>query len=200
MNEVEPRIRCFPEPATPPELRVQVVELQDQAWPLPEPAEGVAAIGPSHDPALRPLSMLLVDDDGVVVAALDILAKELAHTGGHFAVGGLSTVVTRPAARGQGHGRRLVAAAREEMLAGGFDLGLFTCDRPLRAFYEQAGWEVLPGAVLIGGTRAAPFRSDRPGFDKVTMASFFSADAIRARASFEHCDIELYPGEIDKLW
>ncbi|OLZ68908.1 GNAT family N-acetyltransferase [Streptomyces sp. IMTB 2501] len=193
------RILSFPEQETPSDLRVQVRELQEQAWPSP-PGSLAPADTPSHDPALRPLSMLLVDDESTVLAALDILSKEIVHAGRRYAAGGLSTVVVARESRGHGYGRRLVAAARETMVTRGLDLGLFTCDSPLRAFYEGAGWRVLPGAVLIGGTPGDPFPSDRPGFDKVTMAGFFSADARRAEASFRHSRIELYPGQIDKLW
>lgn len=192
------QILSFPEEATPFELRVQVREIQDQAWPAD--GDPVAAAGaPVHDPALRPLSMLLVEE-ATVLASLDILSKGIVHAGGRHAAGGLSTVVTRREARGRGYGRLLVAAARETMAARGLDLGLFTCDRPLRTFYESAGWRVLPGAVLIGGTARAPFPSDRPGFDKVTMADFFSPGCRNIRASFHHTRIELYPGEIDRLW
>ncbi|WP_244178732.1 GNAT family N-acetyltransferase [Streptomyces rubellomurinus] len=191
-------ILSFPEEATPFDLRVQVRELQDQAWPS-EDDPVVAADAPVHDPSLNPESMLLVDG-GTVLAALDILSKEIAHAGGRYAAGGLSTVVTRREARGHGFGRRLVAAAREAMAARELDLGLFTCDRPLRAFYESAGWQALPGVVLIGGTPDAPFPSDRPGFDKVTMACFFSHRCRDARAAFHDTRIGLYPGEIDKLW
>ncbi|WFB11238.1 GNAT family N-acetyltransferase [Streptomyces sp. LX-29] len=191
-------ILSFAEEATPSELRVQVREIQEQAWPS-APGESVAVDATVHDPALRPWSMLLVDE-GTVLAALDILAKELVHAGERFAAGGLSTVVTRREARGRGHGRRLVAAAREAMRSRGLDLGLFTCDRPLQAFYESAGWQALPGAVLVGGTPHTPFPSDQPGFDKVTMADFFSPAARQARASFHDSRIEVYPGEIDKLW
>jgi aminoglycoside 2'-N-acetyltransferase I len=63
--------RLVPRDATPGGLRAQVLSLQRQAWP------GAA---PGHDPALRPLSMLLVDD-GLVLAALDILFKEIVHAG-----------------------------------------------------------------------------------------------------------------------
>ncbi|MGW1259017.1 GNAT family N-acetyltransferase [Streptomyces sp. NPDC002513] len=192
------QILSFPEEATPVELRTQVRDLQEQAWPS---AEGpVAPAGaPAHDPLLRPWSMLLVDR-GTVLAALDILSKEISHAGARYAAGGLSTVVTRQDSRGLGHGRRLVAAARETMIARHLDLGLFTCDRPLQAFYERAGWQLLPGAVLIGGTPRDPFPSDRPGFDKVTLGDFFSARARQSRMSFHDSRIELYPGEIDKLW
>ncbi|MFJ7902161.1 GNAT family N-acetyltransferase [Streptomyces sp. NPDC096198] len=192
------QILSFPEEATPPELRTQVRDLQDQAWPS-DGGPAAPAGAPTHDPLLRPWSMLLVDG-GTVVAALDILTKELSHAGARYAAGGLSTVVTRRDRQGLGHGGRLVAAAREAMIAKDLDLGLFTCDRPLRAFYERAGWQLLPGAVLVGGTPGDPFPSDRPGFDKVTLGGFFSARARQGRMSFHHSRIELYPGETDKLW
>ncbi|MEU6368649.1 GNAT family N-acetyltransferase [Streptomyces sp. NPDC046931] len=191
------QILAFPEESTPPELRTQVRDLQEQAWPS---ADGpVAADAPTHDPLLLPWSMLLVAE-GTVLAALDILTKEISHAGRRYAAGGLSTVVTRRERRGLGHGGRLVAAARETMIARNLDLGLFTCDRPLRAFYERAGWQVLPGTVLIGGTPQDPLPSDRPGFDKVTLGDFFSAGARQHRTSFHDSRVELYPGQIDKLW
>jgi aminoglycoside 2'-N-acetyltransferase I len=192
------QILSFPEAATPPELRAQVVALQHQAWPRAD-AAARSSVTLTHDPALHPRSMLLVEG-GRVLAALDILSKELVHAGRRYRAGGLSTVVTRREARGRGYGRRLVAAARQAMAAENLDLGLFTCDRPLQGFYERAGWQSLPGAVLIGGTRSCPFPSDQPGMDKVTIAAFFSAEAQRHRSSFQHSRIELYPGEIDQLW
>lgn len=143
--------------------------------------------------------MLLVDG-GLVLAALDILRKELRHAGRQFQAGGLSTVVTRVDMRGLGHGRRLVTAARSAMPGLGVEVGLFTCDRELRTFYESAGWTLLPGTVVVGGTPDAPFPSDQPGFDKIALAAFFTPAARAARASFAHARIELYPGNIDKLW
>lgn len=169
---------------------------QDEAWP----PTGDDAGQQVHDPELRPLSLLLVDDDQTVVAALDILVQQIEHAGRHFAASGLSTVVTRPSARGRGHGRRLVTAARLTMRARGADVGLFTCDRPLRPFYERAGWTALPGTVLVGGTPQSPFPSDQPGFDKVTTGAFLTPAARRARATFHHARVGLYPGPIDRLW
>ncbi|MFJ2576035.1 GNAT family N-acetyltransferase [Kitasatospora aureofaciens] len=191
----ELRILTLPEAEVPAELKLRVAELQDLAWPGPP---GPSA-GPVHDPALRPLSMLLLDGTRVV-AALDVLSKDLVHAGRTYAASGLSTVVTDPACRGLGHGRRLVAAARATARDGGADLGLFTCDRGLQGFYESAGWGSLPGAVLVGGTAEEPLPSDREGFDKVTMAAFFTAHAERHRADFPHSRIALHPGTIDKLW
>ncbi|MGH3859571.1 GNAT family N-acetyltransferase [Actinokineospora sp.] len=166
--------------------------MQAQAWP-----GGRDSL--THDPALRPMSMLLVDTD-VVVAALDVLAKEIVHAGRAYSAAGLSTVVTRQDVRGRGYGRLLVAAGHDAIAERGFDLGIFTCDRPLRDFYESAGWRWLPGTVLVGGTPSSPFPSDQTGFDKVTMADFFSEPAKRDRSAFLGTRVALYPGEIDKLW
>ncbi len=144
--------------------------------------------------------MLLLSERGEVVSALDVLSKEIVHRGRRYRASGLSAVVTGRAHRGHGYGRQLVAAAREFIADSGADLGLFTCDRPLRGFYESAGWAVLDGAVLIGGTPREPFPSDAPGFDKLTLAGFFSQRAQREAASFRNARIALHPGMIDRLW
>lgn len=166
--------------------------MQHQAWP----GERTSL---THDPALRPVSMLLLDEDEVV-AALDVLAKRIVHAGRPYSAAGLSTVVTRQDIRGRGHGRLLVSAAHDAIADRGFDLGIFTCDRPLRTFYESAGWRPPRGTVLVGGTVETPFASDRPGFDKVTMADFFSEVAKRNESAFHDARVELHSGEIDKLW
>ena len=127
--------------------------------------------------------------------------RQTAQTGGDAVDGlasGLSTVVTDEAQRGKGYGRRLIVAGRDAIRDSGADLGIFTCDRPLQAFYERAGWQVLPGSVLVGGTPDAPFPSDR--FDKVVLALFFSPKARQYSETFNHSRIELYPGDRDKLW
>jgi len=188
------RVLSFPEAETPPALREQVVALQDEEWPS---ASGAPS---GHDPMLRPTSLLLVDDDGCVVASLDVLSKPVRHAGRDYRASGLSAVVTRRDRRGLGHGRTLVLAATETIATSGVDVGLFTCDRPLRAFYAAAGWDLLPGAVIVGGTPSAPLPSDGPEFDKVTMAQFFTSHAQRHRDEFANSRIELYPGEIDRLW
>jgi len=190
-------IVSFPEADVPSDLRVQVLALHAQAWPDPQAGGASDEPGGSHDSALRPLSMLLVEDERVL-AALDILSKDITHRGQLFAASGLSTVVTDQAQRRKGYGKRLVLAAREAIRDSGADLGLFTCDRPLQTFYESAGWQVLAGAVIVGGTPDAPFPSDQ--FDKVTLASFFSRKAQRYAETFHHSSIELYPGDRDRLW
>lgn len=186
-------ILCRPQADVPPDLRRQVLALHEEAWP----GHPVAAADPLHDPALDPISMLLVDE-GRVLSALDILSKEITNAGERFAASGLSTVVTASAERRKGHGRRLVEAARAEIARQGADLGIFTCDTPLGPFYERAGWTILPGTVLVGGTPQDPLPSDR--FDKVTLGAFFTPRARAAEETFLGVRVKLYPGEIDRLW
>ena len=185
----------FPEAEVPVELRGQMLALQDQEWPAVETTGG-----PWHDPALAPVSALLVRHDGKVLAALDVLSKEVEHAGERWSASGLAAVVTDQVERGHGYGGRLVAEARRSIAASGVDIGLFTCDAPLLGFYERAGWEHLPGTVLIGGTPDDPFPSDGDGFDKATLGGFFSGRAQARREAFLGVRIELYPGSIDRLW
>jgi aminoglycoside 2'-N-acetyltransferase I len=192
-----PEIVTCPEAELPSELRAEVFRLQRQAWPRETTSKFDVPPGPVHDPALDPVSMLLVVD-GRVVAALDILSKRIEHGGETYAARGLSTVVTDEELRGRGYGRTLVTAAREAIEASGADIGIFTCDRELGPFYESAGWQIVPGAVLIGGTPDDPFPSDQ--WDKVTLAQFFGERAQRNASTFEHSRIGLYPGIVDRLW
>jgi aminoglycoside 2'-N-acetyltransferase I len=191
------RIDVFDEAAIPDSLRAQTEQLRERAWP--SCAGAVSDTASRHDAALSPQTMLLLDDQRVV-AALDILTKDSTHVGNSFRASGISAMVTDPDQRGLGHGHHLVNAAHELIASSGVDIGIFTCDRPLQRFYERAGWPLLPGSILIGGTVESPFPSDQPGFDKVTLADFFSPHASRHRSAFEHARIGLYPGEIDRLW
>ncbi len=190
----ETRIAAFPEAMVPLALRTQMVALQDQAWPADEPS----GPEPWHDPALAPISMLLVESDGRVLAALDILSKDIEHAGERWFVSGLSAVVTDASVRNAGHGGRLVSAARARIGSSGADLALFTCDAPLRSFYQRAGWEHLTGTVLIGGTPEDPYPSDV--LEKVTLGGFFTERAVDAREAFVGARIALFPGVIDRLW
>ena len=168
-------------------LRRQVVALREQEWP--EEADDVEF---THDPALDPMTMVLINHDRVV-AALDILAKAIEHRGVAYRACGLSTVVTDAALRGNGFGRLLVTAARERM-SDSFDLCVFTCDPSQRAFYERMGFEELVGTVLVGGTPGAPLRSDV--LNKVVFAEGYTTPLD----GYVGVEVAIYPGLIDRLW
>ncbi|MFJ3923914.1 GNAT family N-acetyltransferase [Streptomyces sp. NPDC090022] len=184
------RILSFAEADVPAGLAAQVAALEDEAWP---------GATPGHDPALAPRALLLVADDGTVAASLALLFKEIRHAGRTYRAAGLSAVVTRRALRGRGYGARLVAAARRELRGvPGLDVVLFSCDRPLAGLYESAGFTVLPGTVLVGGTPDDPLATDGPGFDKVVLADFPGAAADPT--AFTATRIPLHPGRVDRLW
>ncbi|MFJ6049398.1 GNAT family N-acetyltransferase [Streptomyces sp. NPDC092307] len=186
------RVVAFAEADVPEASARQVAALEAMAWP---------GSTPGHDPALRPRTMLLVDGSGTVAAALSLLYKPIPLAGRTYRAAGLSSVVALPELRGRGLGGRLVAAARAELAADpAVDLALFSCDRPLAAFYEAAGFEVLPGTVLVGGTPEDPLATDEEGFDKVVQAAFFTDDPGRDRAAFTGVRVPLHPGNTDRLW
>jgi aminoglycoside 2'-N-acetyltransferase I len=191
-------VAMFREGATPDALRRQVRAMQEEAWPSSDPRDA-AALGPWHDPELRPTSVLLVDGD-VVLSALDLLFAHIEHSGRSWAAVGLSAVVTARALQGNGHARVLVTWVRNSLPDLQVDLGLFTCDRTLARFYSGCGWEPLPGTVLVGGTPDQPFASDRPEFDKVAFGAFATTEAIRARDAFTNTRILLHCGTVDSLW
>ncbi|MGW6841520.1 GNAT family N-acetyltransferase [Streptomyces sp. NPDC054958] len=186
------RVVGFVEADVPKASARQVAALEAMAWP---------GSTPGHDPALRPRTMLLVDGSGTVAAALSLLYKPIPLAGRTYRAAGLSSVVALPELRGRGLGGRLVAAARAELAADpDVDLALFSCDRPLAAFYEAAGFELLPGTVLVGGTPEDPLATDEEGFDKVVQAAFFTDNPGRDRAAFTGVRVPLHPGNTDRLW
>ncbi|MGW6686681.1 GNAT family N-acetyltransferase [Streptomyces sp. NPDC054961] len=204
-----PGLRTEIHEALPAGLAAQVAALEEEAWP------GAAA---GHDPALAPKTVVLLDGSGNVTASLALLYKPVrCEDGRTYRAAGLSGVVTRAGLRGRGHGARLVAAARAALAADpAVDLALFSCDRALAPFYEAAGFEVLPGTVLVGGTPADPLATDAPGFDKLVLAAFFTTDGgdggsggdggngegrtDGVRAAFTGVRVPLHPGTVDRLW
>ena len=149
-----------------------------------------------NDPALHAMifSLLL---DGKLAGHVSVPRKTIEHRGEPYKAYALSGVLTVPAFRGKGYGEQVVRAATAFMEEDGADIGLFTCDPPLRAFYERSGWTLLEGASLVGGPRAKPFPSDTLG--KITFARFFSARAQARRNAFVGAAIRLELREGD-LW
>jgi GNAT superfamily N-acetyltransferase len=179
----------------PSGLRRQVLEVMRAEWPTAFASEK-ADHERLHDPSQRPMCLLLIEGDRLISYA-GVPRKRLEHAGETYNAYGLSGVLTHPAFRGRGHGRALIDAATAFMAADGADIGLFTCDPPLRHFYEGCGWTVLNNTPLIGGTRAKPFPSDTLG--KRTFARLFTARATAHRAAFEGAPIYLDLAEGD-LW
>ncbi len=187
-------IACLEE-ELPDDLRRQTVKALRDEWP--GAFTGVKAERTQlNDPALHAMIFSLLVD-GQLASHLSVQRKIVEHRGESYKAHGLSGVLTVPAFRGKGYGEQVVRAATAFMEQDGADVGLFTSDPPLRAFYERCGWTLLEGASLVGGTRARPFPSDTLG--KTTFAWFFSARAQAHGKDFVGAAIWLELREGD-LW
>jgi ribosomal protein S18 acetylase RimI-like enzyme len=56
---------------------------------------------------------------------------------------GVSSVMTYPAFRGEGHSSALLRRAASHIEASGMDFGMLFCDEHNVSFYERLGWQVL---------------------------------------------------------
>jgi aminoglycoside 2'-N-acetyltransferase I len=188
-------INVYPQDDIPLDLKRSVLGLLTSAWPDPRPLE-VRLAKPLHDPRSEP-TVVVLTDGGETRAYLTIPTSTISHAGTEFRASGLSAVVSHPASRGAGYGAHIVVAARELIEASGVDIGIFTCDPPLVAFYARCGWEPMPSTVVVGGTRERPFRAD--SLDKRTLMAFFTPHAQEHRAAFDEIDVYLDLREGD-LW
>ncbi|MCA9985981.1 MAG: GNAT family N-acetyltransferase [Anaerolineales bacterium] len=142
-----------------------------------------------HDPALDARSFYVSAGEQVISYAA-VVRKAISHGGQTFQLAGLSCVATDPAWQRQGLGSRVVSAATAYIETSGVDLGLFTCDPPLAAFYWQAGaWPVRADLVLVGSQHPAALSSRL--LDKVVLLRLFSARAQAAAAAFSQTTINL---------
>lgn len=184
-----PELITFADNQLPGALSMQILSLHRGEW-----SEAYAGASQDRDwiqqPRFHPTHWVLVEDE-VVVSYVGVVWKDLAHAGELFKTYGLSGVVTHPAFRRQGHGRRIVDAATESIVGGDADIGLFTCAPQLSDFYSARGWIPMVGTVLFGGPRNAPYPSD-----ELTMMGFFSEKGKRGRAEFESTPIYFD----DDLW
>jgi aminoglycoside 2'-N-acetyltransferase I len=184
-----------PEAKLPDDLRTQTLKALRDEW-LGAFTGAKAGRTQLNDPALHAMIFSLVVDSQLA-SHVSVPQKTIVHRGEPCRAYGLSGVLTVPAFRGRGYGEQVVRAATAFMEQDGADIGLFTCDPPLRTFYERCGWAVLERASLVGGTRAKPFPSNALG--KTTFARFFSACAQARRNDFVDTTIWLDLPEGD-LW
>jgi GNAT superfamily N-acetyltransferase len=184
----------FPETRIPEKIRQQVFSLIKAEWP-----GAFSGDKENRDwlnrPETNPLALMLVSGD-TVIAYTGIVWKYIEHAGENYKAYGLSGVLTNPAYRRQGYGQQLIKAAYQIIGESGADIGIFTCDIPLKGFYEECGWKALEKGYLVGGTRQKPFPEDLSG--KATMINYFSEKARKHMADFENGPIYL---ELDdEMW
>jgi aminoglycoside 2'-N-acetyltransferase I len=178
----------------PEAIREQVIRLMKLEWPStfrPGRPEW-----PSEAVELDPVSIVLMMET-VVASHAAVLRAPIEHAGDRYLAFGVAAMVTAAEYRGNGFGRRVFAAATSYMIREHADIGVFTCDAPLRGFYERDGWSVSTSSPLIGGTSEKPFRSDELG--KVTLLQLFSERARANRRAITSSPIHIELGE-GMLW
>ena len=160
-------IAC-PEEDLPGDLLRQTLEALRAEWP--GAFTGAKADRTQlNDPALHAMNFSLVVG-GQLASHLSVQRKIIEHRGESYKAHGLSGVLTVPAFRGKGYGEQIVRAATAFMEQDGADIGLFTCDPPLRTFYERCA-DAAGGGVARGRTRNKPFPSHTLG--KMTFRALF---------------------------
>jgi GNAT superfamily N-acetyltransferase len=170
------------------QLRAEIAWLQHRAAPssVPMPAE---PLPPEHDPALDAISYFLRAGD-LLVSYAAVVQKSILHAGESYRIAGLSCVATDLAYQSRGFGTRVVAAATQAIMASSADLGIFTCDWELTAFYRHAGnWQIMANITLIASDGPQALTSSK--LNKAVLLRLFSAKAIATQDHFSHGEINL---------
>ena len=168
----------FPDEHLPGEFKRQILSMHSAEWPEGYVGEFQGRVWIQR-PRFHPVHFVLVEG-GAVVSYVGVVWKRLDHAGEVYKTFGLSGVVTNPASRRQGHGRRLVEIATASIERSDADIGLFTCAPELKEFYAASGWLPMAASGLFGGPRSAPYPSE-----ELTMMRFFSEKGKRGQAKFE---------------
>jgi GNAT superfamily N-acetyltransferase len=184
----------YPQGNCPKDISTQIVELLRAEWPNTFKQAGPD--WPTESAELKPTSIVLVDN-GVVISHAAVLRKTINHCAENYLAFGLGSVVTRQSLRRRGFGRRIVEHATHYMKQEDADLGVFTCDSHLAAFYVFGGWEVTLSSPLVGGTIEEPLPSERVG--KLTIIQLFSEKAKKLREKILSRPITIELGK-GKLW
>lgn len=180
----------FPQGCGGEDIRQGILALEATVWP-PEEGERFPSAPETY------VTSFVLLDSGRVICHAAVRRSPLVHKGQRYMAYGLSEVVTHPQYRGRGLASRVLERARSFILEQGADIVVFTCQPELAGFYARAGWQCAQDAVLVGGTRDAPFRSD--GLGLATMLTLLSAKARLHRRDFAHADIFCELGE-RQLW
>jgi GNAT superfamily N-acetyltransferase len=169
----------------PPELKWQVLSFLRIYFPDGFMGENRLRNWISQDE--HTIHIVLVEQD-ILISHTEVKWKQLDHAGMSYKVYGLSGVLTYPAFRGQGYGRRIVEAGTAYIRSTDADIGMFHCTPGLKGFYAKAGWIPMEHTITLVGTKHNPVRSD-----ELMMMQFFSAKGRQGQPSFE--GTSLYFGE-----
>lgn len=169
----------------------RIISLENTAWP---PGSEDTVFPSSPDTYVT--SFVLMEGD-MAVCHVGVRRSILHHKGEEYLAYGLSEVVTHPRYQKRGLASQTIKKAAQFIISQQPDISIFTCAKERVALYGRCGWEAVPGACFVGGTREKPFRSDE--LNLVTMMMFLSGKSRQHRKAFENTDIVFELGE-NQLW
>src|SRR6186997_3014974 len=79
----------------------------------------------------------------LLVSHVQVIPIDVEGRQGRLVVGGVSSVMTYPNFRGEGHASALLRRAAEHIASSRMDIGMLFCDAENVPFYERLGWDVL---------------------------------------------------------
>lgn len=131
----------------PCSVQLDVHLLMHKVWgdPLLPPSDPIVS---PHNIDYSPCSCT-VYVNGILASYAAVLTFPVAHHGVTFLASGLSCVATSPDFERHGFGSLAVNAATQHILHSSVDIGLFTCDPPLKEFYFRSGWQSVDNLQLI---------------------------------------------------
>ena len=98
----------------------------------------------------------------LLVSHVQVIPIELDGRDRPLVIGGVSSVLTYPPFRGEGHASALMRLAADHIQTAGLHIGMLFCDKETIPFYEQLGWHTLEhGRVRV--------REDPDGEDVVMV-------------------------------
>lgn len=139
-----------------PDDREAVLDLLEHAFGIRE----LFARYMDHDPAFSPGDFLLAEDGAAPVACVQVFQKTIRLRGEAVAIGGIGSVATRAAQRGQGVSSALLELAIARMRERGRALSLLFA-APIAPLYERLGWLRFPLPLLRLSPRE-PSQAPRP--------------------------------------
>jgi predicted acetyltransferase len=88
----------------------------------------------------------------LLVSHVQVIPIDVEGRHERLVVGGVSSVMTYPNFRGEGHAGALLRRAAEHIASTRMDVGMLFCDQTNVPFYERLGWETLDaGRVVVAG-------------------------------------------------
>ena len=178
----------YPQQDSSPELREQILALEDRAWP---------SLRGAPWPQREHRVSLCGKENGLLIAHAAVAAAALSYKGQSYRAFGLCEVVVAPEYRGRGLALALIAAARETMQREGADLCVLTCEPELCGLYTRAGGRQMDRLSVCGGTAPGALHSDSLGL--CTLLSLFSPKAVSHQSDFA-CGELILPLEEGDLW